>query len=109
MNYFQPDPEPKGHLKHWICAVRRRLRAMLWRRQEKAKREARLFALGLMPSGPGESSVNGHGPWGNAGAQHLFRHCPYFTQLRTGLAGGHPPASPRFLNRRMREPHVPVV
>lgn len=83
MNYFSLTQSLRAieALDMW---VRRRLRAMLWRQWKRPKtREARLLALGLDAQRAWKSSVNGHGPWWNAGAQHLFQALPvrYFTQL----------------------------
>lgn len=52
--------------------VRRRLRCILWRQWKRPRtRERYLMRLGLSPLRAWKSSVNGHGPWWNAGAPHM--------------------------------------
>ncbi|WP_335583050.1 group II intron reverse transcriptase/maturase [Curvibacter sp. AEP1-3] len=83
MNYFSltQSHKPIEALDMW---VRRRLRALMWRQWKRTKtRESKMLALGLDAQRAWKSSVNGHGPWWNAGAKHLRQALPtkYFTQL----------------------------
>lgn len=83
MNYFSltQSHKPIEALDMW---VRRRLRALMWRQWKRTKtRESKMIALGLDAQRAWKSSVNGHGPWWNAGAKHLRQALPtkYFTQL----------------------------
>jgi RNA-directed DNA polymerase len=67
--------------------LRRRLRCLLWRQWKRPDtRRRRLIALGLDAERAWQSSVNGRGPWCNAGASHLNQALPtsYFTHM--GLA-----------------------
>ena len=62
--------------------VRHRLRCLLWRQWKRpATRRRRLIALGLDPERAWMSSVNGRGPWWNAGASHMNEAFPtsFFT------------------------------
>jgi RNA-directed DNA polymerase len=71
-------------LDKWL---RRRLRCLLWRQWKRPDtRRRRLIALGLDAERAWQSSVNGRGPWWNAGASHLNQALPtsYFTHM--GLA-----------------------
>ena len=64
--------------------VRRRLRCLLWRQWKRpASRRKRLIALGLATERAWQSSVNGRGPWWNAGASHMNQALPasYFTHM----------------------------
>lgn len=68
-------------LDKWL---RRRLRCLLWRQWKRPDtRRRRLIALGLDPERAWQSSVNGRGPWWNAGASHMHRAVPtsFFTTL----------------------------
>ncbi len=83
MNYFSltQSRRPIEELDAW---VRRRLRCVLWRQWKRPKtRESRLRSLGLDAQRAWKSSVNGRGPWWNAGAKHMIAAVPpkYFTQL----------------------------
>ena len=83
MNYFSltQSRRPIENLDAW---VRRRLRCVLWRQWKAPKtRESRMLALGLDAQRAWKSSVNGRGPWWNAGAKHMIAAVPpkYFTQL----------------------------
>jgi len=52
--------------------VRRKLRCILWRQWKRPKtRERYLVKLGLSKERAWKSSVNGRGPWWNAGASHM--------------------------------------
>jgi group II intron reverse transcriptase/maturase len=83
MNYFSltQSRRPIEELDAWI---RRRLRCLIWRQWKRPKtREARMRALGLDAQRAWKSSVNGRGPWWNAGAKHMIAALPpkYFTKL----------------------------
>lgn len=83
MNYFSltQSRRPIEELDAW---VRRRLRCMVWRQWKKTKtREAKMRSHGLDAQRAWRSSVNGHGPWWNAGARHMVDALPprYFTRL----------------------------
>ena len=83
MNYFRlsQSRRPIEELDAW---VRRRLRCVVWRQWKRPKtRESRMRALGLDAHRAWKSSVNGRGPWWNAGAKHMIAAVPpkYFTQL----------------------------
>ena len=82
MNYFSltQSRRPIEELDTW---VRRRLRCLLWRQWKRPKtRESRMLALGLDAPRAWKSSVNGRGPWWNAGARHMVAALPpkFFTQ-----------------------------
>lgn len=86
MNYFSltQSRRPIEELDAW---VRRRLRCLLWRQWKRPKtRESKMLAFGLGAQRAWKSSVNGRGPWWNAGAKHMIAALPpkLFTQL--GLA-----------------------
>ena len=83
MNYFglTQSRRPIEELDSWL---RRRLRSIVWRQWKRPKtREAKLRAHGLDAQRAWKSSVNGRGPWWNAGAKHMIAALPpkYFTQL----------------------------
>lgn len=83
MNYFSlsQSRRPIEELDAW---VRRRLRCVVWRQWKRPKtREFRMRSYGLDARRAWKSSVNGRGPWWNAGAKHLIAALPpkYFTQL----------------------------
>ena len=83
MNYFSltQSRRPIEELDAW---VRRRLRCLLWRQWKRPKtRESKMLALGLDAQRAWKSSVNGRGPWWNAGAKHMIAALPpkLFTQL----------------------------
>jgi RNA-directed DNA polymerase len=83
MNYFSlsQSRRPIEDLDAW---VRRRLRSLVWRQWKQPKtRESRMRALGLDSQRAWKSSVNGRGPWWNAGAKHMIAAIPprLFTQL----------------------------
>ena len=83
MNYFRltQTRTPIETLDVW---VRRRLRCIVWRQWKRPKtREGRMLALGLNAQRAWKSSVNGRGPWWNAGAKHMVAALPpkHFTQL----------------------------
>ena len=83
MNYFSltQSRRPIEELDTWL---RRRLRSIVWRQWKRPKtRESKLCAHGLDAQRAWKSSVNGRGPWWNAGAKHMIAALPpkYFTQL----------------------------
>ncbi len=83
MNYFSlsQSRRPIEELDAW---VRRRLRCVVWRQWKRPKtRESRMRSHGLDAQRAWKSSVNGRGPWWNAGAKHMIAALPpkYFTQL----------------------------
>jgi RNA-directed DNA polymerase len=83
MNYFQLT-EVRGVLEELDGWVRRRLRCLLWRQWRRPHTRARkLRALGLDAKRAWRSTVNGRGPWWNAGASHMNQALPaaYFTRL----------------------------
>jgi group II intron reverse transcriptase/maturase len=82
-NYFRLSLQRRRmqDLDGW---VRRRLRGLLWRQWKRPwTRQRRMIALGLSPERAWKSSVNGRGPWWNAGASHLSQALPnvYFQAL----------------------------
>lgn len=83
MNYFSltQSRTPIEVLDAW---VRRRLRCVVWRQWKTPKtRERKMRSLGLHAQRAWRSSVNGRGPWWNAGARHMVAALPpkYFTRL----------------------------
>ncbi len=83
MNYFSltQSRRPIEELDAWI---RRRLRCLVWRQWKRPKtRESKMRAHGLEAQRAWKSSVNGRGPWWNAGAKHMIAALPpkYFTRL----------------------------
>ena len=66
---FATNKSSLDRLDGW---VRRRLRCILWRHWKRPRtRERALRALGLSAERAWRSSVNGRGPWWNAGASHM--------------------------------------
>ena len=83
INYFQYSQGLRA-IEEMDVWVRHRLRDIIWRQWKRPKtRESRLRALGLDAHRAWKSSVNGRGPWWNAGARHMVSACPpkYFAQL----------------------------
>lgn len=83
MNYFSlsQSRRPIEELDAW---VRRRLRCLVWRQWKRPRtRATKMLALGLDAQRAWKSSVNGRGPWWNAGAKHMIAALPpkFFTQL----------------------------
>jgi group II intron reverse transcriptase/maturase len=83
MNYFSltQSRRPIEELDAW---VRRRLRCLVWRQWKRPRtRATKMLTLGLDAQRAWKSSVNGRGPWWNAGAKHLIAALPpkFFTQL----------------------------
>lgn len=76
MNYFSlsQSRRPIEELDAW---VRRRLRNIIWRQWKRPKtRESKMRSLGLDAHRAWKSSVNGRGPWWNAGAKHMIAAMP---------------------------------
>jgi RNA-directed DNA polymerase len=72
---------PIEELDTWL---RRRMRCIVWRQWKRPRtRESEMRAHGLEARRAWKSSVNGRGPWWNAGAKHMIAALPpkYFTQL----------------------------
>jgi RNA-directed DNA polymerase len=66
--------------------IRRKLRCILWRQWKRPRtRERYLVRLGLVPLRAWKSSVNGRGPWWNAGASHMNHALPKRSFDRWGL------------------------
>ena len=83
MNYFSltQSRRPIEELDAW---VRRRLRCLVWRQWKQPKtRESKMRSMGLDAHRAWKSSVNGRGPWWNAGARHMVSALPpkYFAKL----------------------------
>jgi len=78
--------EVKGlfdELDQWI---RRKMRALLWRRWKHWKtRIKELIRRGLSPPRAVRSATNGRGPWWNAGARHMNRAVPTAELRQHGL------------------------
>lgn len=75
-NYFRLSLQRRRmqNLDGW---VRRRLRGLLWRQWKRPRaRRRQMIALGLSPERAIRSSVNGRGPWWNAGSLHLRHALP---------------------------------
>jgi group II intron reverse transcriptase/maturase len=74
---------PLEQIDGWI---RRKLRCILWRQWKRPRtREKYLVRLGLSCERAWKSSVNGHGPWWNAGASHMNSALPIVRFNRLGL------------------------
>jgi len=83
INYFQLS-QTRTAIEELDVWVRRHLRRLLWKQWKWPKtRERRLRQLGLAPARAWRSSVNGRGPWWNAGARHMVAALPpsYFTRM----------------------------
>ena len=66
--------------------LRRRLRCVLWRQWKRPKtRRRRMIERGLSEDRAWKSSVNGRGPWRNAGASHMNAAIPTNYLRRCGL------------------------
>jgi len=88
-NYFRLSLQRRGmqDLDGW---VRRRLRCLLWRQWKRPwTRRRNLIALGIDPERAWKSSVNGRGPWWNAGGSHLKQALPNAYFQRLGLISIH--------------------
>ncbi len=83
MNYFSLT-QTRTTIEKLDAWVRRRLRCLMWRQWKQPKtRESRMRSMGLDAHRAWKSSVNGRGPWWNAGARHMISAAPpkFFTQL----------------------------
>jgi RNA-directed DNA polymerase len=61
-------------LDKWL---RRRLRCLIWRQWKRPRtRRAKLIARGVSKATASVSAYNGHGPWWNAGSQHMHLAIP---------------------------------
>jgi group II intron reverse transcriptase/maturase len=83
INYFRLS-QTRTAIEDLDVWVRRHLRRLLWKQwQRPTTRERRLRQLGLAPARAWRSSVNGRGPWWNAGARHMVAALPpaYFTRM----------------------------
>jgi group II intron reverse transcriptase/maturase len=83
INYFQLS-QTRTAIEELDGWVRRHLRRLMWKQwQRPTTRERRLRQLGLAPERAWRSSVNGRGPWWNAGAKHMVQALPpaYFTRM----------------------------
>ncbi len=70
-------------LDQWL---RRRLRCVLWRQWKRPKtRRRRMIERGLSEERAWKSSVNGRGPWWNAGASHMNAAIPTSYLRSAGL------------------------
>ena len=64
--------EVKGVLEELDGWIRRRLRALLWRRWKRGyTRALNLMRAGLTHERAWQSATNGHGPWWNSGSSHM--------------------------------------
>jgi RNA-directed DNA polymerase len=85
MNYYQ-HTQGRTALEDLDAWVRRRLRLIAWRQWKRpATRASRLRALGLDAQRAWRSSVNGRGPWWNAGAKHMVAALPPKSFASMGL------------------------
>lgn len=85
INYFQLT-QTRRVLEELDGWVRRRLRCLLWRQWKRSRtRERKLLALGLDAERAWRSSVNGRGPWWNAGASHMNHALPAAYFIHRGL------------------------
>jgi group II intron reverse transcriptase/maturase len=85
INYFKLHQGPRAmeELDGWI---RRRLRCLMWRQwRRRFKRSRALRALGLSAVQVRSAMINGHGPWWNAGSQHMHLAMPATYFARWGL------------------------
>ena len=83
--YFKLAPG-KTALEQIDGWIRRKLRCILWRQWKRPRtRERYLVRLGLSTTRAWKSSVNGRGPWWNAGASHMNAALPKVRFNRWGL------------------------
>jgi group II intron reverse transcriptase/maturase len=88
-NYFRLSAQHK-RMKDLDGWLRRRLRCLLWRQWKRPRtRRRHLLAQGLRPERAWRSSVNGRGPWWNAGASHMMQAFPNVYFQRLGLVSIH--------------------
>ena len=81
-NYFSLS-EVKRIFEKIDAWIRRRIRCIQWRQWKRpCTRKKKLIALGLSKEMSWKASVNGRGPWSNAGAQHMNYALPqkYFDE-----------------------------
>ena len=84
-NYFSLSVQHR-RMKDLDGWLRRRLRCLLWRQWKRPRtRRHHLLAQGLDPERAWRSSVNGRGPWWNAGASHMKQAFPNVWFQRFGL------------------------
>ena len=85
INYFSLS-QTRTAIEELDVWVRRHLRQLVWKQWKRPKtRECRMRRLGLAPERAWRSSVNGRGPWWNAGAKHMVRALPPSYFARMGL------------------------
>ena len=85
INYFRLT-ESKRALEELDGWLRRRLRCLLWRQwKRRMTRTRRMRALGLATARARISSLNGRGPWWNAGASHMQAALPVASFTSMGL------------------------
>jgi hypothetical protein len=78
--------EVKGVLEELDGWLRRKLRALLWRRWKRNYTRAKnLMRRGLSERRAWLSATNGHGPWWNGGSSHMNEACPKSWFDRMGL------------------------
>lgn len=71
INYFKLA-ETKGVFEELDGWVRRRLRCIIWRQKKRGKARAKMLVVrGIDKDRAWKSTVNGRGPWWNAGASHM--------------------------------------
>lgn len=76
LNYFRLS-DVKNTFEDLDMWLRRRLRCVLWRQWKRPKtRRRRMIERGLSEERAWKSSVNGRGPWWNAGASHMNAAIP---------------------------------
>jgi len=83
VNYFKLA-ETKGIFEELDGWIRRKLRCIIWRQKKRGKaRNKMLIARGIDKDRAKESTVNGRGPWWNAGASHMNEAFPksFFDKL----------------------------
>ena len=84
-NYFRLA-EVKNIFEELDGWIRRKLRALLWRRWKRPFTRARsLRQRGLAEARAWQSATNGRGPWWNAGASHMHEAFPKSYFDRRGL------------------------
>ncbi len=78
--------EVRGVFEELDMWIRRKLRCILWRQWKRPQTRAReLRKRGLDEDRAWRSSVNGRGPWWNAGASHMHQAVPTSALRRLGL------------------------
>ena len=85
LHYFKYS-EVKGIFEELDGWLRRKLRCVYWRQWKRPKtRERKLKQLGIEAKRAWKSSVNGRGPWWNAGASHMNQAIPTRRLRQLGL------------------------